>query len=472
MQDNVTVIDTVQKTIQKHNMLSDGDSVLVGLSGGADSVCLLHCLVVLRQKLGIKVLAAHLNHGIRGAEAERDQNFARDFCKSLDVPFYTETSDVPALAKAEGISEETAGRLARYRFFAKLCREHNITKTATAHNRNDQAETVLMRIIRGTGTDGMSGIRYCRRDGVIRPLLDVERVQIEEYCRLNKLEYCTDSTNKEESYTRNRIRKKLLPLLAEEFNPNIIETLAVLSKNVSQDAEFINGYAGRLYKRINNPTPSKKPVVLDIETLKMVDEGIQTRLIRLAAADAMGKEYKLERVHVTAVLELADKETGAELNLPGGLKTAVRYGWLAFETAEDRKKIEQKVQSGLCIEAVPGGRYGFGDYTISLEPDDGGKSQKGQLKLDYDKIKDMPLVIRNRKIGDKFSVFKDGRGRKLKNYMIDEKIPSAERDLIPLLCSGSDVLAVIGYRVSEPYKADKNTKRGLVIVCESADFSR
>lgn len=466
-----SVIDTVQRTIRKHNMLAPGDSVLVGLSGGADSVCLLHCLASLKKRLGIQLYAAHLNHGIRGKEADGDQHFAQNLCEKLDVPFYTEKVDVPALAKSEGVSEETAGRLARYRYFARLCHEHNITKTATAHNQNDQAETVLMRIIRGTGTDGMSGIRYCRRDGVIRPLLDVKRADIEEYCTANGLSYCTDSTNNEESYTRNRIRKKLIPMLAEEFNPNITETLAVLSQNVSQDAEFINGYTSRLYKRINNPAPKKKPVVLDIQTLKMVDESIRTRLIRLAITDAMGREYKPERTHITAINELIDKETGTEINLPRGLTAAVKYGWLAFETDSDREKLRERIQDNLSVEVSSEGIYKFGNYTITLETADGGKPKKGQLKLDYDKIKDMmPLVIRNRKDGDRFSVFKDGRNKKLKSFMIDEKIPADERNGIPLLCSGNNVIAVIGRRAAEPYKADKNTKRGLVITYETTDF--
>lgn len=466
------VLDKVYNTIKKYDMLSDGDSVLVGLSGGADSVCLLHCLYTLKDRLGIKLYAAHLNHGIRGDEAARDMELARNMCNGLSIPFYTKSVDVPLYAHTEKLSEETAGRLARYKFFAELKNKHNIDKTATAHNRNDQAETVLMRIIRGTGTDGLSGILYCRGDGTIRPLLDVERCEIEEYCLANGLEYCIDSTNEDESYTRNKIRKNLLPMLADKFNPNIVEALATLSQNAAGDAAFINGYAQRLYKRINNPSPSKRPVVLDTETLKMVDEGIQVRLIRLALADAMGNEYKTEKEHIKAVLNLLRAETGTEISLPQGLVVAVRYGWLAFETAEDRKKFSQKVKCLADTEVVPGNEYTFGDYIVRLELSGDVKPEKGKLKLDYDKLKDKPLILRTRKIGDRISVFKNGKTKKLKNYMIDEKIPSYERDTIPLLCSGNEVVAVIGKRAAETYKADNKTKRGLVVTYgTAADFS-
>lgn len=163
------VPEKVRQTIRRHDMLAPGESVLVGISGGADSVCLLHVLWALQGELGIRVLAAHVNHGIRGEEADRDQEFVRSLCARWDVPLFEENIQVRELAKEEGISLETAGRLARYRFFSRIAGEQGITKTATAHNRNDQAETVLMRILRGTGIDGLAGIQYCRRDGVIRP---------------------------------------------------------------------------------------------------------------------------------------------------------------------------------------------------------------------------------------------------------------------------------------------------------------
>lgn len=471
MQCNTSVVDIVKRTIANHGMIAKGESVLVGLSGGADSVCLLHCLYKIKDELGIKVMAAHLNHKIRGAEANRDQDFACRFCRELGINFFSESADIPMLAETEGVSQETAGRLARYRFFSQIRKKHKIDKVATAHNSNDQAETILMRIIRGTGIDGLAGIKYCRDDGVIRPLLDVERDRIEEYCEENRLDYCTDSTNCEESYTRNRVRSKLIPMLKNEFNPNVVKALVVLSNNMSEDGAFINGYADRLYKRINCPLPSKKPVVLDIETLKMVDACIGTRLIKNAIRDADNGNCKPERVHIEAIFDLLEKETGAATVLPGGLSVSVKYGWLAFESQEDRKV--NLIPDNLSVEVDSEGEYIFDNKKIIIKYTDKKiKLKPNQLLLDYDKICDKKMVLRRRRNGDRFSVFKDGRTKKLKNFMIDEKIPSEQRDKIPLLCSENEILAVIGYRTAEPYKANPKTKKGLVITYETKDFSR
>lgn len=470
------VPEKVRQTIRRHDMLAPGESVLVGISGGADSVCLLHVLWALQGELGIRVLAAHVNHGIRGEEADRDQEFVRSLCARWDVPLFEENIQVRELAKEEGISLETAGRLARYRFFSRIAGEQGITKTATAHNRNDQAETVLMRILRGTGIDGLAGIQYCRRDGVIRPLLDVEREEIEAYCAAHGLRYCTDSTNGENSYTRNRIRNQLIPELQAQFNPGIVQTLSVLAENMAEDGGFIDGYTRRLYRRINSPAPAKKPVVLDIASLAMVEPCVRIRLVRLAARDAMGDAYALERRHVDAVLDLLEKETGAQAELPGGLRAAVRYGWLAFETLEETAaQRERPAFSDSIHYAVELGRtYDMEDWSVTLElGDPDAVLRPNQMILDYDKVRDLSLEVRTRRRGDRIAVYRDGRTRKLKDFMIDLKIPRLERGTVPLLCAdGGEVVAVIGRRIAEPYKIGDDSKRGLVITYDTVDEGR
>lgn len=463
--DTLSVLDTMRKTIEKYQMFSSGDAVLVGVSGGADSVCLLHALSVLKEKTGIRIAAAHLNHQIRGEEAERDAEFVKELCRKWKIPCYIKNADIPSSAAELGVSEETAGRLQRYRFFRELCEEHGFDRIATAHNRNDQAETILMRVIRGSGIDGLSGIRYVRRDGVVRPLLDVERGQIEAYCRENDISYCTDSTNNDEAYTRNRIRHRLLPILQEEFNPNITAALANMAENMAEDGEFLSGYANRLYHRINSPAPGQKPIVLDMETLSMVQESIRNRLILLAAREAMGKHYRMERVHLEAVGELLKKETGASVQLPEGLRVTVQYGWLAFVTEKEREQRETAELLAREYDGVAIGQtYVIGGQTVTLEERElPSKQNANEMILDYDKVVQMPLQLRTRRRGDRIAVYRDGKDKKLKSFLIDAKIPADEREKIPLLCSGNQVLAVIGHRIAEPYKREKNTKRGLVI---------
>lgn len=466
------VLDTVRKTAARHAMLKAGDRVLVGVSGGADSVCLLHVLKTLQKEWKIQLEAVHVHHGIRGDAAERDVDFVRGLCKQWEIPFTLERVSAPEIAEAEKVSLETAGRLARYRCFHEICERRECGKIATAHNQNDQAETILMRVLRGAGIDGLAGIRYVRADGVIRPLLDVTRAEIEAYCRENNLNYCTDGTNLENDYTRNKIRNKLLPLLQEEFNENILGALVNLSRNMEEDGTFLNDYAERLYRRINSPLPKKQPVVLDIESLKMVAPSIRTRLLQLAVRDAMGRDYRAERQHWESVCDLLEKETGAQVMLPKGLCVAVRYGWLVFETPKERQE-RTEFSDAVWETAELGKTYHFpnGDVTLSLK-ETGQILLPNQMLADYDKLEGLALELRTRRKGDRIAVYADGRSRKLKDFMIDYKIPRWERDSIPLLCSGNRVIAVIGCRVAEPYKADKNTKRGMVITYGTADESR
>ncbi len=466
------VLDKVRKTVSRHNMLKAGDTVLVGVSGGADSVCLLHILKRLCKELGIDLVAAHVHHGIRGEEAELDAAFVRKICVDWKIPFRLEKVSVPELAQREHLSLETAGRLARYRCFHEICCREKIDRIATAHNRDDQSETLLMRILRGTGIDGLAGIRPVREDGVIRPLLEVSREEIEGYCAENQLEYRNDSTNAENDYTRNRIRNYLLPILKKEFNPQIGEALSRLSQNMEEDGVFLNDYTRRLYRRINSPLPRRRPVVLDIESLKLVAPSIRIRLLRLAAEDAMGKGYRADYSHWNLVSELLDKNTGTAVMLPDGLTVTVQYGWLAFETPKEQEE-RTKADASVCYTVEPGGVYTTEWGTVSLALCDSKQPRlPNQMLISYDKLEGQPLELRTRRAGDRIAVFQDGREKKLKDFLIDKKIPRQERERLLLLCSGNQVIAVIGYRVAEPYKADANTKRELRVTYGKEDESR
>lgn len=464
----IKVLEQVRTTIDRHNLFKKGDNVLLGVSGGADSVCLLHVLNQIKKELEITISVAHIHHGIRGEEANRDAEFVRNLCKKMKIPYFLRKISVPEYAKEEGLSEEMAGRVLRYRCFRELCDANDFSKIVTAHHQNDQAETVLMRVLRGAGIEGLSGIRYARQDGVVRPLLDVTRKEIEAYCSENELAYCIDSTNECDQYARNYIRNQLLPEL-EKFNPNVATALSNLAKNMAEDGDFLKDYAKRLYRRLGSPLPNRKPVVLEVESLKMLEPSIQVRLLKMAAEDTMGKGYRSERKHWESVLGLLEKQTGTKVDLPGGLVVSVGYGWLTFEKQGDE-------ENGLffdTIPVVPGESYQVPGGTVSLlvtKPDVPLKSN--QWMLDYYKIKDFKLELRTRKDGDKIAVYKDGKERKLKSFLIDEKIPQGERDKLILLCSEDKVLAVPPYRIAEPYKVDSNTEKGLVVTYDTENENR
>ncbi len=476
-----SLLDKVSAVIDKYSMIPSGGLVMVALSGGADSVCLLDILIKLGKTKKFSVCAAHLNHMIRGDEAQRDQKFCEELCNTYDVMLYIGKVDVPALARKECLSEEEAGRRARYDFFAKTAKEHDINVIATAHNRNDRAETVLMRIIRGTGISGLRGIRYKRDDGVIRPLLDVTRNEIEEYCAAAKLKYITDSTNSDIHYTRNNIRRNLVPYIQEEFNPNIINSLCNLSDSAMEDGDFMEGYAERLYARLRPPLAKGDFKALHIDSLKMVSQkSIISRLIMLCARDAMGDSegnYKLEKKHIEAVHKIISGESSGA-KLPGGLRVTERYGWLEFSKPKDSDIDPQSLNScnnmEFCVEVGTDRLYNIdrigAEISITLIGKEALSAMDGDILLDSDKlgldderIKTAAFKLRSRIPGDRIAVYKNGKTKKIKNLFIDRKIPREERVSIPVLCLNDEIIAVPGVRVSEIYKPDKHTKNYLVV---------
>ena len=324
----MSIIDTVKNTIAKHDMLAPKDRVLVGVSGGADSMCLLSVL----RALDIDVHACHLNHGLRGAEADGDEAFVKEFCEKINVPCTMRRVYIENLAKERGLTVEEAGRAVRYDFFKEIAEKTEAAAIATAHNRDDQAETVLMRMLRGTGLTGLCGIKHVRGDGVVRPLLDVTRAEIEAYLSENGISFRTDSTNLDTAYTRNKIRAELLPYITENYNVNIIEALAGLAENVAADVDFIEGYAQRLYKRLRNPLPKHKPTALHVKSLRLMEPAIFMRLIKIAAREEIGRDPKLEKVHYEAIADLVERrQNGASLDLPNKLKVRIQEGWIYFE---------------------------------------------------------------------------------------------------------------------------------------------
>ena len=247
------MLKKICNTIDKHNMLIYGDSVLAALSGGADSVCLLISLCKLKEKYNLSVFAAHLNHKIRGEEADSDEMFAMNLCEKLGVPFFSKSEDVLKYAKDNSLTSEEAGRVLRYEFFDEICNKHSISKIATAHNLNDNTETVMMRFIRGSGINGLCGIPYVNGN-IIRPLLDIKRAEIETFLDAENQDYVTDKTNKEPIYFRNKVRLNLIPEIEREYNPNFKETL---SSNIS----LYRDAAGFLESIVSQKTEELKKII-------------------------------------------------------------------------------------------------------------------------------------------------------------------------------------------------------------------
>ncbi len=429
------ILNVIKKTISEDHLIEKGDTVLIGLSGGADSVCLTHALKSLQNELEITLYTAHLNHGIRGEEAERDEKFSKDFSSSLGITCFTKRCNIPIEAKNVGESEETVGRKLRYSFFSDLCEKYHIDKIATAHNKNDNAETLLMNFMRGCSTSGLSGIPFMRGN-IIRPILNISREDIEKYCHDNHLEYVTDSTNLTEEYTRNKIRRTFIPMIQCEFNPNFVNVVTDNARLIKEDNDYIEKSAYTAYLDI------VKDNAVSVSELLKIEMPIRRRIVRHMMRDIYDGLNDISSKYSDDILSLLEKNSGVSVNLPKDVVAKIEYGKLIIEhTKAKMNEFSYELRIGSQMFVPELGLEAKIRKTEKREND-------GAIYLscdDCDKI-----IIRNRRSGDKFSPSGMNGTKKVKDYFIDKKIPRSERDLVSIIEINGNVAAV-GNRVDEKY---------------------
>jgi tRNA(Ile)-lysidine synthase len=315
--------------IKEYNLIEKGDTILVGLSGGPDSVCLLHILYRLKEELGIFLFAAHVNHMLRGEDADKDQEYVDLLCKKFNIGLFIKKCNIRELASQRGITIEEAGREVRYDFFEECSKKIAASKIAVAHNKNDQAETVLMNILRGTGTDGLRGMEH-NRAKIIRPLLDISREEIETYCKDNNLNPRIDISNNESVYTRNKVRLELIPFIDNSFNTKVVDSIYKMSLIVRDDYDFIDGYAEDRYKK-SIVKIEENSISLSTDEVINNHPAIIKRIIRKAIASVRGHINGIHNRHIQDVFTLClEGRTGAEIHLPGGLKALKSYNIIRF----------------------------------------------------------------------------------------------------------------------------------------------
>lgn len=452
--------ERVIKNVYKHKLIRENDNIILGLSGGPDSMVLLHILLYVRERISFNLVIAHVNHGVRGEEALKDEKFTEKVAKELGLDFFSTKADMVGLAKEKNISEEEAGREIRYVFFRELIKELGHGKIAVAHNRNDQAETLLMRIMRGTGIDGLAGMSF-KSDDIIRPILDINRWEIEKYVEENSIETVVDKTNLETIYSRNKVRLELIPYIKENFNPNIIDTLFRLSENAKLDSYFLEDFSSKVYKSISKEKSTS--VVIKSGLFMEEDKAVKNRIIRKAIYNLINTLQGIEEVHISSVVDLFNKgETGKRIDLPNNLLAKVSYNNLIIEKNinEDMAGVcENKEETILKI-----GQNYLEGYNLEINlkimdrKDINFKNVSSNVKFfDYD-IMNEEIWIRTRNPGDRFAPIGMKGRKKIKDYFIDEKIPRDLRDEIPLLMCGENIIWVIGYRMSEAYKVKKETR--------------
>ena len=457
----MTVNEQVLEYIKRHDMIPQGSRVTVGLSGGADSVCLLFLLFGYMDSLDLSLDAIHVEHGIRGEEAFSDMEFCAELCKRLGIALKVEHVDVPALAKEKGLTLEEAGRIARYDIFARS----DADRIAVAHHGTDQAETVLFNLFRGSAVAGLGGMRPVR-DRIIRPLLCLTREQIEAYLKERDIGYCTDSTNFDNDISRNRIRNGIIPL-AEAINPGSVRHINETAEYIREVEDYIKREAG---KRVQKYVISREDcVILKLKGFEEEENILKDYVIRECISRSARKLKDITSRHVASVRELTGNISGKKVSLPYGITVMRTFDRLEFKRAfgvsgPSPEKEENSTRDDMDLIQVPAeGRFALPDgsrYETSFDngvsPEQVSKDSRYTKWFDYDKIAGEPCM-RRRRSGDHISI-KNG-SKKIKELFIEEKIPSGERDNIYILCDGNEVIWVPGLRIGEKYKVSDQTKK-------------
>ncbi len=473
------LVQKMLSTIRKYDMFGPGEKVLVAVSGGPDSMALLHALWTTREQLSIGVCAFHLDHMFRGEESRQDAEAVRSYCASLGVQLVAESYDVPAFAEEAKLSPEEAARLVRYRLAAAAAASLRCTSIALAHHRDDNLETIVMRFLRGSGLRGLTGIRPVREHKshtwsgkVTRPLLQCSRQEIESYCRQEGIKFRIDRTNLSDQYVRNRVRLDLIPRLLE-YNPNLSETVTNMSAFMADENDFIDGLAGQLLDSHSRFADGVLEVELD--ALAQAHPSLARRAILLAIEKIRGERTDIYSTHVEDVLDLirTDNRSGS-LSLPGGAIVRKRYGVVEFTLSSMLASL--KVPKYKKTIAVPG--FTVVPYTSSVIVADvfpieelGDRHKSGDRSvayMDYDVVRD-GLAVRNRRDGDRFRPLGMKGTKKLKEFFIDNKIKQEIRDKIPLVVYGRDreQIAWIGeLRLAESVKITRKTRNVLRLSLE------
>jgi tRNA(Ile)-lysidine synthase len=470
--------DKVLKYVKEHDMLKEGDLVVAGVSGGADSVCLLFMLLEIKKTIPIEIHVVHINHMIR-EDAGEDAKYVEKLCINNNIPFTLVERDVEAKAKEKHISTEEAGRNVRYESFYKELGDR-CGKIAIAHNKNDCCETFLFNLFRGSAIKGLGGIKPSR-DRIIRPLMCLERGEIEAYLNEKNISYCTDSTNLGDDYTRNKIRHHILERAVTDINSSAVENIGKACDRINEAYELISDMTAEAFEicvtKVDDNKIYKRAYHIEESEFVKVHNTIQGYVIMETLSKTSGKSKDLESVHVSGVKSLFGCQCGSKLNLPYGMDAKRDYTGVTIyiENKDNNTKFEEtSISDDEMVGLINGDEINIPiknngyltmrilyNYEKNLKLEN--IPQKKYTKwFDYDKIKGS-IVIRTRKKGDYLTINPMNQKKTLKSYFIDEKIPETERDMLPLLSDGSHVIWVIGARISNYYKVVAETERVLCV---------
>lgn len=461
------LLGAVRRAVGRFGLLAAGEGLVVGVSGGQDSVALLDVLRELAGELDLRLHVAHLNHRLRGRQADEDEAFVGQLARDWDLPFTAERQDVRRMAREERLSVEEAGRQARYDLFERVRREQQLDKIAVGHTASDRAETLMINLLRGAGLDGLGSIPP-QRGRVVRPLILATREQTEQHCRSRGLSFRRDASNLAARHLRGRIRAELMPLLERDYQPRASAALARAAELVAEDAEFLRDLARTRYEQIAECGEAE--VSLGIEELLTSPPALRGRIVREAVRELRGRAADVGLEHCQAVLELARAQpTGKSVELPAGLVAEVSYERVIVREVGRPVEAPQTEESlsapgrlasealGIVVEAqvLPREAWSAGDGP-------------GEANLDYDRAGSQ-LVLRNWRPGDRFQPLGMSGQKKLQDFFVDAKVPRRQRARVPLVAQvDGHILWVVGHRIDDRAKIGDNTSRVLRLTVRSA----
>ncbi len=452
------LVSKVKETIKKHHLLKSGDRILVAVSGGPDSVALLVTLVELSDKFQWQLEIAHINHGLRGEDSDKDEEFVRRLAAKLGLEFHSKSFDTKKFAKAKKFSLEDAARQLRYEFLEKTAQKNKADKIVLGHTQNDQAETVLMRLLRGSGSLGLSGIPI-QRGKFVRPLLEVNREEVLKYLRQRNLTYRVDKSNFTAQFLRNRIRRKLLPLLQREFNPEIIATLSRTATILNELEQHIEKETIEVFKQVVKQGRNK--ILINLERFSSLDHFLKRNLIRYGWKKLTNEIYPLDFKQVERVLGLTESgKVGQRVNLKNHFWAELNSTHLViFKEQLKKDKIPVKFPgefkvNGHCLKAQIIDRNEL--------PEKVRIKNENCAFLNWEKLKG-PLYLRSFLPGDRFKPLGMKGSKKVSDFLVDAKIPRHKREEIFLLTSKGKIAWIVGHRISEDFKLTSKTKKALAL---------
>ncbi|MBM3119255.1 MAG: tRNA lysidine(34) synthetase TilS [Chloroflexi bacterium] len=449
--------------IREHDLFSTGDKLVVAVSGGADSVCLLHILAQRQRELGVELHVAHLNHQLRGGESESDASYVSELAGKLGVPATIVCQDVAAYRDRKGGSLEEAAREVRYSFLTEVTKEVGTSKVVVGHTRDDNVETILMHLLRGAGSVGLCGLQpssilqfgeHKARIEVVRPLLEVTRQETLDYCQRHKLKPRSDSSNLSLSFLRNRIRLELLPVL-KNYNPSIDNALLRLAAIAGDDVSFIEEQTSLMWKELAKTEGDV--IYLDGSKMTALPRAMQRQVFRRAVRHLRGNLQDIEADHIEAMVDFLSKPVGRKLCLPQGLTLSTEYGRLVLTPAQT-SSCPFPPLAGVFSIKIPGGTALPGWHVKADIVKQPVSNANGFVaSFDLDRVGEK-LMVRRRKPGDRFQPLGMTETKKLQDFMVDSKIPRSWRDRVPLVCSTEQILWVVGWRVDDRVKVTRTTK--------------